>query len=277
MTSRSFHARRARLAAIAAFASFLAPRAARATARPLPFTYTTDTLAEGAIELEQYADVTPVRAQSSSTGAPVWYGATQFQTEIEYGITNRLELGLYFVYVPSPGDGYTSTAPMTEGTGVKQRLRYVFADPGAWPVDVGLYGELVENDHEVELEAKVLLQRRFGNLRVDANLWAEYEVYYAPQKDLVLDPTLGATYQITPTVHVGAEGWARVEYPDPAPHPRPYSVGPAGYVGPTLLLDFGHLWWSTGLYGRVTETAHTMQPGEPYGPVWARTVVGIEL
>jgi hypothetical protein len=166
---------------------------------------------------------------------------------------------------------------MTEGTGVKERVRYVFADPGEWPVDVGVYGELVENDHEFEVEAKLLLQRRFGKLRVATNLWAEYELYYQPQKDLVLNPTLGATYEVTPAVHLGAEGWLRAEFPDPAPHPRPYSVGPAVYVGPTVLVNFGRLWWTTGIYGRVSEVDHVMQPGEPYGPLWARMIVGMDL
>ena len=34
---------------------------------------------------------------------------------------------------------------MPEGTGVKQRLRYRFADAGRWPIDVAVYGEVVEN------------------------------------------------------------------------------------------------------------------------------------
>jgi hypothetical protein len=257
-------------------AANVAVHPARATPRPLPFTYTTETLGKGELEVEQYADVATVKAIDAN-GNPTWYGATQFQTEFEYGITDRLELGLYVVYVPTPA-GYTFTAPMTEVTGVKQRLRYVFADPGAWPVDVGVYGELVEGETELELEAKILLQRRIGKLRVDANLWGEYELYYAtPQKDVVLNPTLGATYEITPTLHVGAEAWMRVELPNPAPPTRPFALGPAGYVGPTLLLDFGKLWWATGLYARVSDAEHTMQPGEPYGPFWGRTIVGFEL
>jgi hypothetical protein len=253
------------------------PRLAHATPRPLPFTYTTDTLETGAAEIEQYADLTPLRARSTANGLPIWYLATQFQTEFEYGITDRLELGLYFTVVPSPGDAYSSTAPMTEGTGVKQRLRYTFAAPGEWPVDLGLYGELVENDHEFEVEGKILLQRRIGKLRIDSNLWAEYELYYAPQRDVVLNPTLAATYQVTAAVHVGVESWLRVEFPDPAPHPRPFGVGPVGYVGPTFLVSLGRLWWSTGVYARVSQVNHTMQPGEPYGPVWARTIVGFDL
>jgi hypothetical protein len=166
---------------------------------------------------------------------------------------------------------------MTEGTGVKQRLRYALADPGAWPIDVGLYAELVQNDHEIEVEAKVLLQRRIGKLRIASNLWAEYEVYYEPRRDVVLNPTLGATYEIAPAIHLGAEGWGRVEFPDPAPSPRPYSVGPVVYAGPTVLVSFGRVWWSTGIYGRASPLQHSMQPGEPFGPIWGRMIVGLEI
>jgi hypothetical protein len=263
---------------VATAASVVAlPSVAGATPRALPFTYTTETLGEGEAELEQYADVTPLRALSTSSGAPVWYLGTQLLTELEYGLGGRAELGLYFTLLPAPGGAYTSTGPMIEGNGTKQRLRYTFAEPGEWPIDVGAYGELAENDHEIEVEAKILLQRRLGRLRIDVNLWAEYEVYYVPQRDIVLNPTLGATYELAPSVHVGAETWVRAELPDPAPHPRPYSVGPAAYVGPALLLAFAKLWWSTGVYGRVSEPAHAMQPGEPYGPVWVRTMIGFNL
>ncbi len=259
-----------------AIASAIVPARARATPRPLPFTYTTETLGTGQLEVEQFVDLTPVKGLSSLNNA-TWYLGTQFQTEFEYGITDRLELGLYVVYVPTPA-GFVEVSPMTEVTGAKERLRYVFADPGAWPIDVGVYGELVEGQTESELEAKVLLQRRIGKLRVDTNLWAEYELYYAAsRKDVVLNPTLGATYEITAALHVGAEGWMRVEFPNPPVSPRPYALGPAGYVGPAVLFNFGTLWWSTGVYARVTEVDHVMQPGEPYGPVWIRTIIGLSL
>ncbi len=270
---------RTRAAAVAAMiAMALTAKPAHATPRPLPFTYTTDTLAPGELEVEQYVDITPVKAVDNNN-KPVTYGATQFQTEFEYGLANRLELGLYVVYVPTPAE-YVSLPQTTETTGVKERLRYVLADPGAWPIDVGLYGELVEGQTEAELEAKILLQRRIGNLRLDANLWAEYEVYYAaPQRDVVINPTLGATYEITPSVHVGAESWLRAEFPNiSVPSPRPtLALGPVVYAGPAVLLNFGKLWWSTGLYARVTDVGLDTRLGDIYGPIWARTVIGLSL
>jgi hypothetical protein len=253
------------------------PATARANPRPLPFTYTSETIEQGGLEIEQFADFVPLKALSSTSGGRVTYAATQFQTEMEYGITSRLELGLYLTLAPGPGDAFTTTARLTEGNGLKQRLRYLLAPPGEWPIDVGLYGEIAESDAEVELEGKIILQRRIGRLRIATNLWAEYELYYQPHKDIVLNPTLGATYEITPIVHVGAESWLRVEWPNPPPHPRPFDLGPHVYAGPTVLLNFGKLWWSTGLYARTTDVAHSMQPAEAFGPFWARTIVGLEF
>ena len=249
-----------------------------ATPRPLPFTYTADTLAAGETEIEQYVDLTPVKATSASSGNPVWYTATQFQTEFEHGITDHLELGLYVALQPDPGSAYVDAATLTEGTGFKERLRWALADPGQWPLDVALYGELVEYTNEFEIEAKIILERRIGKLRVAANLWAEREFYYSqPQQDWVLNPTIGATYQITPAFHAGLEYWMRVEFPDPAPDPRPFSVGPNQFLGPALMFNLGHLWWSTGIYGRLNDIARTAQPLDDYGPIWVRTVVGLEL
>ena len=49
----------------------LAPRAAWANPRPLPFTYPWETLGEGALEIEQYVDMTPVRAREGEASQVV--------------------------------------------------------------------------------------------------------------------------------------------------------------------------------------------------------------
>jgi hypothetical protein len=258
-------------------ASVASAGAARATPKFNPFTYPYDTLGEGEVEIEQYADVVPLKAQNAGTGAAQWYTGTQFQTEFEYGITNRLELGLYVSFAPGGPSGLTSTAELTEGTGVKQRLRYRFVDEGVWPIDVALYGEIVENDREIELEAKVILQKRFGRLRALVNLWAEREYYYANERDWVVNPTAAVSYQATPSIFPGIEGWMRVEWPDPAIHPRPFNVGPVEYLGPTMSFNFGRFWWTSGAYVRLNQPLRSLEPGDAYGNFWFRTIVGVEL
>ena len=99
------------------------------------------------------------------------------------------------------------------------------AEAGEWPVDIALYGELVEYTTEFEIEAKIILEKRFGKLRVAANAWAEREFYYSiNQQDWILNPTVGLTYQLTPAVHAGLEYWMRVEFSEPSLASRSFSA-----------------------------------------------------
>jgi hypothetical protein len=260
------------------FGILLVPAVASATPQPLPFTYIYETLPKGSLEVEQYVDYTPIRVLDVN-GTPVMYGASQLQTEFEYGISDRLELGLYVTFAPSSGL-YNQVPPLTEGNGVKERLRLRLAEAGEWPVDIGLYGELVENERELELEAKIILERRIGDLRIVANLWGEreYEDFDSKQGDWVINPTLGVTYQVTPAFHPGIESWLRAEYPDSSP-PRTFNLGPQAYVGPTMMFDFGNFWWSTGFYFRVTDVGQVPNPlagpGGAFGSVWLRMIFGL--
>ncbi|HEX7670355.1 MAG TPA: hypothetical protein VF395_12255 [Polyangiaceae bacterium] len=257
----------------------LTAASASANPRPLPFTYPHEQLAEGATELEQFGDFTPVRASSPDSGNPVWFGLFQFQTEFEHGITDRLELGLYLTYQPAPpASDFTNTPGGTQGNGLKQRLRDKLADTGAWPIDVSLHGELAENEHEFEVEGKVILQRRFGVMRLMANLTAEQGFDFDGERDVVLAPSGGATFEVTPSIQPGIEWWMRGEFPEThVPASREFELGPHQYVGPALLLQFGPLWWTNGVYLRVSDFGHTLQPAESYGNVWIRSVIGIGL
>jgi hypothetical protein len=266
--------------AAAGLLTVLSPAAANP--RPLPFTYQHEQLAAGESELEQFVDFSPTRARDGTSGEPAWYGLTNYTTEFETGLSDRLELGLYLTLAPLPPANRFTTVPTgMESNGVKQRVRYSLAPSGVWPVDLSIYGELSENDHEFELEAKLLLQRRVGIARIIANLSAEQEVYYnGNEYDFVANPSLGVTFEASQRVQPGFEAWMRGEWDEtsePGEHSRPFELGPHVYLGPTLLLQFGRLWWSNGVYFRATERSHTLAPGESYGNLWARTVIGLGL
>lgn len=274
----SNHALRRRGAIVAfAFAIAAAPRVAGAHPRPLPMTYTYPTLPRGEVEIEQYVDLEPVKALAASTGQPTFYPATQLQTELEIGLTDRLELGLYASFVPPPTEELSSTPVLPTGNGAKQRLRLRLAEEGAWPVDLSFYGEVAENEREIELETKVILARRIEKLHVVANLTAELEAYFKGATEIVLDPSIGITYQAAPSFHPGFEYWMRAELPTDPPKERGYNLGPHHYAGPTMLFDFGRAWWSTGLYFRMSDVGRVLEPGDAFGPVWVRTVVGVGL
>jgi hypothetical protein len=253
-----------------------AARSVAANPRPLPFSYPYETLSEDELEIEQYVDVTPVRAAPVVTGQPGWLNLYRLQTEFEYGITDRLELGLYVQYVPTLGEAWDGVPPFG-GNGIKQRLRLRLAEEGEWPVDVSLYGEVSELDNELEVEAKINLQKRFGRARVMVNLWAEREFYYDGRADWVVHPTAGFTYEITPTFHPGVEYWMQAEFPDDKPPRKVFNDGPHHFVGPAVMLNFGKLWWTTAIYWRASDSKRTVTIGDNVGHMWARTVIGLSL
>ncbi|MFO0613774.1 MAG: hypothetical protein U0414_14375 [Polyangiaceae bacterium] len=265
--------------AAAAFVAALCPGLALANPKPLPFTYTYPTLPKGTYEIEQFVDLDPVKALSTSTGEPTWYVATQLTTEIEIGITDRLELGLYGTFVPQPTDAFSNAPTLPNGNGAKQRLRYRFAEEEQLPIDVALYGELAENEREFEVEAKVILARKIGQLHLNMNLSTEFEFYYRGDQEIVLNPSVGLTYQVTPSFHPGIEYWLHAEVPleEEGEEAEGFNLEPQNYVGPALMFNFGPAWWSLGGYFRLNSIGYALTPGDAFGPLWFRTVVGVGL
>jgi hypothetical protein len=252
------------------------PALARANPRPLPMSYTAETLPEGKLELEPAVDYTPVRVHDAASGDVVWYGASTLQLELEYGLTDSVELGLYITTAMTSPD-FTDEPRLLSGNGLKQRIRWRLTEPGA-AFGAALYGEVSENEREIELEAKLILQANLGHgLRAVTNLWAEREYYYSGEAEWVLNPTLAVTYQATPSIHPGIEAWMRGEYPDEAPATRGFVLGPHVYVGPTVMFDFGKLWFNTGVYVRATDFDRKQQFGEGFGHLWVRFMCGISF
>src|SRR5262249_36172132 len=105
-----------------------------------------------------------------------------------------------------------------------------------------------------------------------------------------INPTFGATYELTPSIQVGAEYWARgrlgSDDEDKAP---PADAEEAEkrridtrnkavhhFTGPTFNYNMGRAWLSVGLYAHLN-APDKPQPGEIYGPFWLRTVLGVDL
>lgn len=241
---------------------------AGATPRVLPFTYPYETLAADAAELEQFVDAQPLRVLDDE-GKRAWDLGYRLQTELEYGITDRLELGLYLVHQAEPG------GPLTFD-GTRQRLRLRLAEQGAWPVDVALYGEVSELHDELELEEKVIVQKRVGRFTALTNLWVEQSFErYAGEPALFANPTLGVSYEVSPRLHLGVEGWMRAPIGDEAKAEAGDETH--SFVGPAIALGLGRLFWTNAVYARLDGRARAIEPGDAYGHVWVRSVVGLEL
>jgi hypothetical protein len=256
--------------------------AAVANPHPLPYSYPYQTLPQGKVEVEEIVDLVPMRVSREKldgTRDAVTALRYQLQTELELGITDRLELGLYFAF----RQGATADTPALRFEGMKQRLRYRFAEEGDLPVDIGVYLEVAEFYNELELEQKLLLSRRFGYLTAVANLWVEQEYYFQDQEwKLIYNPTAGAVYEFSPSFMLGVEYWARGRFDDAASASGEVTAAaadsPSGtrhYLGPTFLLQSGEAWWSTGVYARLDHFSEDAAADDPYGKVWIRTMVGL--
>jgi hypothetical protein len=246
-----------------------------------PYSYPYATLPAGKVEIEQYTDLVPVRVEKENPDGTldgVFSLRSVLQTEVELGLTDRLELGIYFQFQ----QGATSDTPFLRFAGIKQRLRYRFAEAGELPVDIGVYGEIAEFHDEIELEEKILLERRFGEIDVVANLWVEQEWYFQTKETkYIYNPTLAMNYELSPQFIIGAEYWARGRFDDAATSSVSANAdAPSSgrhYLGPTLLYQTGNVFLSLGVYARLDEIADKAVVNDPYGKLWIRSIVGLEL
>lgn len=257
------------------------PTAATATPVPLPFTYPYETLSKGEVEDELYGDIKPLRVANLPGASParLWEPAYVLQNEIELGVTDHVELAWYQVFEANPQDGGSNTMQFD---GFKFRGRFRLAEAGELPVDLAFYLELEALHDEVSLEEKVILAKRFGPLHWMANLWVEEEDNRpldgsAQFVDFVANPTTGVTYEVSPTVQPGIEYWGRGTFF--AREPTPIDTTNHQFhhfLGPTLHFNWGKAWWSLGVYANLTDVS-APEPGYAYGPVWVRTLLGLNL
>lgn len=202
--------------------------------RHFAYTYGAGTVPKGGIELEHYLT-------AKTHGDPALTG-WQHQGELEYGISDSLELGLYVVGEQTGGGPLAFAA-------YKGRLRYRLAPLGVWPVDVALYAEYVgvPGSDERALEQKLIVEKEAGPLVTALNVTVEEE-FEDEGVELVLEPTLGVGYKVASWLSAGAEGKFEQVIGE---------EGPFLWVGPNLHLagEGGRFWWTfAGIYGLTSET-----------------------
>jgi hypothetical protein len=136
----------------------------------------------------------------------------QFRHEIEFGITDRLQLGVYlFDWEHEKEEGASDTK--WEGSGIE--LIYQLSDPNKNFLGSALYLEAKGSDEEAAVEGKILLQKNFGPLIAVYNivLEAEWEDEFEEEVG-VWENTFGLSYEINPNLFVGVEATHEVEFED---------------------------------------------------------------
>ena len=231
----------------------LAASPARADLRTFSRTYDYATQPQGNLEAELWNDVLP---PYTSGGATVGQRIVQ-RVELEYGVTDHLDVSLYHVFVWAPeASGFD---------GWRLEGRYRLSDKGVWPVDVELYleGERPADLAEpFELEEKLILGKDFGRLGFALNLVAEEKLAGGVRAGQRGELDAGARYEVLPWLRVGFEASYLV-------HSEQYDPGAALYVGPGVSVAAGRLWLQLGVVTKVL--------GDAPGAVQLRSVLGFNL
>jgi hypothetical protein len=242
---------------------------------PFGYVYTTDTHRKGERELEQW--ITYRRAQSQGD-FDLWQG----RTEIEYGITDRLQTALYLNYgsvsaLHNRPDGTTGPGAFvpddvdpdaryqrTFFESVSNEWIYRLLSPYKDPIGLALYVEPSLGPDKHELEAKLILQKNFFDDRL---IWAanfsaaaEKERFHGEwENEGELEFTTGLAYQFAPRWHAGAEYRRHRGYEG-----RGFSaakrVYAANFLGPSVHYGGRH-WWITATFLKQLANAKAYTDG----------------
>jgi hypothetical protein len=183
-----------------------------ASDRQFTFTYQSKTLGKNQRELEVW--------NTYASGRADFYNCFDHRSEFEVGLTNRLQTSFYMNYssersflphVDSLGGRFITNSRF----GVSNEWKYKLTDAVANAFGSALYGELGLWNDEIELETKLILDKKAGKWITAFNIVGEWELKheYSDQENKVkigtddakLELDLGLAYQIKPNLTFGFE------------------------------------------------------------------------
>lgn len=210
---------------------------AHANDRHFAYNYETAVLAPGERELEVWT--------TWRSGRDTYYSRLDHRLEFEVGLTESLMTAFYLNF-----HGITEETP--EETldsrfaydGVSSEWKLKLSDPVADAIGSAAYLEASLGTNEYELEAKLLLDKRIGDLLLTLNLVGELE--WEVEKDhteraLVLQPLFGAAYLFSPAFSAGLEARDKNVIEDGKLERSVLQVGPAFAFS-------AKTWWATATF-----------------------------
>jgi hypothetical protein len=144
-----------------------------------------------------------------------------FREELEVGITERLQLGIYPLDWSRSDDRFQYNGGAVE-------LIYNLSNPVIDPVGISLYQEIVAGRRHFESESKLIAQKNFGRWILDYNatLEAEWDGQGLEERNGELQQALGASYEISPRLSVGLEFLHEFVFPNWSDRVTNVFVGP---------------------------------------------------
>ncbi len=218
---------------------------ADASDRKFAYSYEATTMPKGTWELEQW-----VTWKSFDDG-----DRFDFRHEIEWGVTDNLQLALYLAnWRYEDRDGVSDTSFKTSSL----EAIYNLTDPTADLLGSALYGEVGIGPEELKLEAKFILQKNIGPWVIAGNSiieseWEGDSLDSLSEKKGELGQTVGVSYQFTPAFALGIEGLFEIEIDD-----WKEFADAAFYIGPNFSWRKGNFFMTVAGLFQTTSVA-----GEP--------------
>lgn len=197
---------------------------AAASERHFTYTYESAVLRPGARELEPW--------NTFRLGQSGFYSRLDTRLEAELGLTDRLQTSLYLNLKAQSADTPDGRSSSTELEGISSEWKLKLSDPVADRAGVALYGELSAGPSEVELEGKLILDKRVGRFLGALNLVAEREWNFEEpetERETKLEVDAAGCWFLTPRLTAGLELRSHTVVPPPGEPTRS-----ALFLGPTL-------------------------------------------
>lgn len=213
---------------------------AHAGNRRFTYTYEATTSPKGTVEYEQWVTW---KARRSNAGDKDQF---DFREELEFGITDRLQLGLYLSdWSVVNENGHTNA----DWKKVATELIFNLSNPTTDFLGSALYGEVFVGEDLFGLEGKMILQKNFGSWIVayNATLEAEWEGDGYSERIGEFKNSLGVSYQLSPRFSIGAELFTEVEFED-----WKESGDHAIYAGPNFAFRTGRFFATTTVLFQTT-------------------------
>ena len=191
----------------AAATAWVAPHASRADDRRFGFVEMTDTLLKGGLETEQWF------TWQTKTRDDSGFNKYIFKHELEYGITNELQLGVDAL-VWHIQTGQEKDGPRFDE--VAAELKYRFTDPHTDLVGVAAKLEVGGGDRHVGVEGKVIVDKYIDKWLPAYNLVLEAEWggpdFEDHEGEIV--QSAGVSYEVTTGLFLGVELLHEIPLPD---------------------------------------------------------------
>lgn len=230
-----------------ALALALTVASAHANDRAFTFSYESSTMAPGQVELEQW---TTWKTDKRSDHE---FDRLDFRHEVEFGVTDRLQLAAYFDWRYE--DGASVRNDGTDIRDVALEAIYSLTHPVTDFVGSALYAEVKRGKEFFEVEAKVILDKKVDVWTVAWNgiLEAEWEDSGLRERKGKLAETAGVSYSLCPEFAVGAELLHELEIDDWEEFEKPVV-----YAGPNVSWRMQRFW--TTLTPMLQLTSNRSEP-----------------